>query len=646
MQPYFKEFISEHEKYQKGDSFIVDDEIREYLINCTKTAFEVAKMITRRRTSIYLYGGTVRNLLLGIGTSEPDYDFIGDFDIDNIERDFPGLVTGRWDDVATIRLKIGSTIFDFTMAENIFEKLSQNDITSSNLCMSESGEIIDYFGAIESLAKKEIKILNPDLKIMEDPVRILRVFRFAAELGFSIDESTLSSVIKNAHLLCDAKDVDNDLWQIIALDHDTRMEVLKSLHQYGVDRYLNFPDMVLETINVYALEREIQRCKQIDEIVEMFNCDIYLVGGAVRDFVWGKRMNDLDFEVHLPIEEMITILEANGFKKCEDYHTSEHQYYVSAFSGVVGAVIDGVDVHLTEVITTDLPTLINQGDVNFSCCVYDVKTRKIQNPETIKKIQNKELYFCNSENALSSPTIIINALKQISRVPDILIPQETEEIIKRSIPSVVNYIRENPNFKYLVSSFCGNINSEQVYGYFDHESQDIFDNINRKKSKLRASTPQYTSVTVQKLSDPDRDEIIALLKMAYGKEYDSTKVFSENINSVVFERKGGKIISCCLIDSERMYSVAATDGAGWAGIIAELAKNNYNVWGTVDCNNPKIQALCSIAGLNIETKPNIIRKILESKTNKYKDVEIFELNGMTVFKKKNKKGYPQVLVRS
>lgn len=94
--------------------FLLDQESRDLFLAKTKNVFEIAKIVTRRNGAVYLYAGTVRNLLLGIETSIPDYDFIGDFDLDQIQGDFPKLVVGRWDGVNTIRLKIGSYSFDFT----------------------------------------------------------------------------------------------------------------------------------------------------------------------------------------------------------------------------------------------------------------------------------------------------------------------------------------------------------------------------------------------------------------------------------------------------------------------------------------------------------------------------------------------------
>lgn len=627
--------------------FSVTQEQRERLVQNTKTAFEVAKTITRRQAPLLLYGGTIRNILLETETSIPDYDFIGDIDPDQIQRDFPNLVLGRWDEVQTMRLKIGSALYDFTWAKDVQERLAIGDITVSNLCMTEDGQIIDYFGGLESLAKKEIKMIDPDSKIATNPVRILRAFRFAAELGFTIEEETLNSAIKNAHLLSMATSLNDDIWQILSLEHDTRTQVLGMLRQYGIDRFITYPDNVYETINTLAIEKDISRCPQIGEVARMFNTTTYLVGGAVRDMIWDKRMNDFDFKVHMPIEEIIRILEENGFTRSPDYHTKEHQYYVSAFAGVVGAVIDSVDIHLSQVDTVDIPTLISEGDVNFSCCIYNVHTGRIENPERIREIRDKEIRFANPERAREDPIIVINALKQISRIPDIVIPQETRDIIEASIPQIVEFARTNPSFRYKIASFCGNLNSEEVYGLFGEDAQDIFEGIEKKKSKLVASNPQYISIPLAELTEGDKVEVTRLLRAGYGKHFDASKVFSGNVNSVVIQRGEKGIQSCCLVDGERLYSVAARKGTDWIAIIADLAKNNYNVWCTVDCNNPKIQALCSIAGLTIETNPQVIRKILETKTEKYRDINIYEFNGMVVFKKNNEPDdYPQVLLRS
>ncbi len=190
------------------------------------------------------------------------------------------------------------------------------------------------------------------------------------------------------------------------------------------------------------------------------------------------------------------------------------------------------------------------------------------------------------------------------------------------------------------------MNSEEVYEFFGQDCQDIFEGIARKKNKLTTSS-EYTSIELSDLKDEHKIEVAKLLKGAYGKHFDESKVFNKNISSIVIRWGNKGIQSCCLVDGERIYSAAAREGSDWIALFADLAKNNYNVWCTVDCNNPKIQALCSIAGLIMETNPRVIRKILEAKSEKYKDMMIYEHNGMIVFKKSNSPDdYPQVMLRS
>jgi len=142
--------------------------------------------MTRTHSTFYMYGGIVRSLLLGDSTAYPDYDFIGDFDIDKIQEKFSKLCIGRWDKFQTIKLKIGSEIYDFTATKDLKKRISSNDINSSVVCLGSDGSVLDYFGGLESIENKEIKVTDPDEKIKQDPSRILRIFRFAAELGFTI----------------------------------------------------------------------------------------------------------------------------------------------------------------------------------------------------------------------------------------------------------------------------------------------------------------------------------------------------------------------------------------------------------------------------------------------------------------------------
>lgn len=61
------------------------------------------------------------------------------------------------------------------------------------------GELIDPFGGLNDLNKKIIRTpLNPEITYSDDPLRMMRAIRFAAQLNFTIEENSFKSIKKNA----------------------------------------------------------------------------------------------------------------------------------------------------------------------------------------------------------------------------------------------------------------------------------------------------------------------------------------------------------------------------------------------------------------------------------------------------------------
>ena len=57
-------------------------------------------------------------------------------------------------------------------------------------------------GLTDDLKNKIIRFIgDPVKRINEDPLRILRAFRFKEKLGFEIDENSLDAILKNYHLI-------------------------------------------------------------------------------------------------------------------------------------------------------------------------------------------------------------------------------------------------------------------------------------------------------------------------------------------------------------------------------------------------------------------------------------------------------------
>ena len=83
---------------------------------------------------------------------------------------------------------------------------NRRDFTINALALSLNdqnfGELLDPFNGIQDLKDKRIRTpLNPDITYSDDPLRMMRAFRFATQLNFDIEASSLSAISKNAHRL-------------------------------------------------------------------------------------------------------------------------------------------------------------------------------------------------------------------------------------------------------------------------------------------------------------------------------------------------------------------------------------------------------------------------------------------------------------
>lgn len=86
--------------------------------------------------------------------------------------------------------------------DNLIIDLKRRDFTINTMCMDYNGKIYDLLNAKEDLEKKIIKsVKNPDTKLKEDSLRILRAIRFATELNFTIESDLKTAIINNKELL-------------------------------------------------------------------------------------------------------------------------------------------------------------------------------------------------------------------------------------------------------------------------------------------------------------------------------------------------------------------------------------------------------------------------------------------------------------
>lgn len=154
---------------------------------------------------VYLVGGAVRDQLLGRASGDRDWVVVGatpaemlDAGFEPVGRDFPVFLHPQTHEEYALARTERKTApgyhgFAFHAAPEVTleEDLARRDLTINAMARSEDGELVDPHGGRRDLAAKVLRHVSP--AFAEDPVRILRLARFAARLhDFSVAPETLA----------------------------------------------------------------------------------------------------------------------------------------------------------------------------------------------------------------------------------------------------------------------------------------------------------------------------------------------------------------------------------------------------------------------------------------------------------------------
>lgn len=160
---------------------------------------------------IYLVGGAVRDSLLGLPVTERDYVVVGseaqtllDQGFIPVGRDFPVFLHPQTKEeyaLARIERKEGRGYTGFACYAapdvTLEQDLLRRDLTINAIAQDQEGKLHDPYGGIRDLQDRVLRHISPAFS--EDPLRVLRVARFAARfhhLGFYIAPETLELMRK------------------------------------------------------------------------------------------------------------------------------------------------------------------------------------------------------------------------------------------------------------------------------------------------------------------------------------------------------------------------------------------------------------------------------------------------------------------
>jgi poly(A) polymerase len=183
-------------------------------------AYEIVDTLQRRGFATYLVGGCVRDLLVNIHPKDFDIATLADPETIRslirkayiIGRRFRLVLVRRGDqqfEVATFRRD--STPDEFPdgppPGDNVFgtpeEDARRRDFTINGLFYDPAkDELIDYTGGIDDIHRRVLRMIgDPNVRLLEDPIRILRALRLAHKIKFSLDSDLRQAMLTHAKSL-------------------------------------------------------------------------------------------------------------------------------------------------------------------------------------------------------------------------------------------------------------------------------------------------------------------------------------------------------------------------------------------------------------------------------------------------------------
>lgn len=160
------------------------------------------KGVLMEAKGFYRVGGCVRDMILGLNPKDIDYVAVGytaqemlSLGFDKVGADFPVFLHPETrDEYALPRTErsTGAGYHDFevtTEGVTLEEDLLRRDLTINAMALTPSGEVIDPYNGLQDLQNKVLR--HTSNAFFEDPVRVLRIARFAARYDeFIIAEET------------------------------------------------------------------------------------------------------------------------------------------------------------------------------------------------------------------------------------------------------------------------------------------------------------------------------------------------------------------------------------------------------------------------------------------------------------------------
>lgn len=264
----------------------------------------------------YLVGGYVRDYLLGVTS------FDVDIATDALPKDIHRIFNSSKNNYGSVNIKVDKLNVDITTfrkdlnyvnrrpskvvyINNLIDDLERRDFTINAICMNKNGKIIDLLNGCKDLDRRTIKMIGSiDVKLKEDPLRIMRAIRFACILDFKIEDELYEKIKEYSYLVGDL----------------------------SKERIKNELDKILISKN-YKYGLELMKDTKISEVLEINYDDINYVDDLLGMWAQVKVLN-IPF-TNVEKGNIIKITEVLDFGKIDNEILYKYGLYISRVAGKI-----------------------------------------------------------------------------------------------------------------------------------------------------------------------------------------------------------------------------------------------------------------------------------------------------------------------
>lgn len=388
----------------------------------------LSKITDKFENEIYLVGGTVRDYYMGLDSTDRDIIVM-----DEEAREF-ALKLAELFEASFVPLDEENKIYRIVLADKIncidvtnpvgdsIEKdLMRRDLTINAIAVNiRTGEIIDISGGVTDIRNKCINYVN-ELNFVDDPLRLLRVYRFQALYGFRLAPETINAVCKYSDLI-----------------HKPAVERIN----YEILKLFSgeYAHIALENMNkTWILEEIFPFVKELKQVPPNSHHHLDLFHHSIETV---KQVQNLYSEASDEVKEHLNRVDFGGFSRLAHLKLAAFMHDIGKFS--TWTIEEGkhrfikhddVGAKMSIKILKDLHCSNKQIDYISSMIKYHIYPSHVMtSPQITEKIMMR--YVRKMDKNSIDAIILAQADRLSARGPEI-----TDEIVERNITSLNMLLR-------------------------------------------------------------------------------------------------------------------------------------------------------------------------------------------------------------